>query len=126
MPAVLSRITVYPIKSLPGVDVSECRLLPSGALEWDRRFALFDSDGQVFNAKRSAKLHSLRVSYDLSTGVVQLQRSEAANDVTEFDLKTQLAEFAAAISAQLDESLGIGSIDETRKADDPPIRSGHR
>lgn len=107
MPAILSRITVYPIKSLPGVDVSECRVLPSGALEWDRRFALFDSDGQIFNAKRSAKLHSLRILYDLSAGVVRLRLSLSENDVAKFDLETQRDELAAAISWQLGKPLKL-------------------
>jgi uncharacterized protein YcbX len=107
MSAVLSRITVYPVKSLPGIDLTECRVLPSGALEWDRRIALFDRDGLVFSAKRSVKLHSLRVSYDLAAGVVRFRRSETANDVAEFDLRTQLAEFGAAISGQLDELVSL-------------------
>ncbi len=107
MPAVLSRITVYPIKSLPGVDVPECRILPSGTLEWDRRFALFDGDGRIFSAKCSAKLHSLRVSFDLVTGVARVQRSEAKTDFAEFDLETELDEVAAAIAKQLGEPLSL-------------------
>ncbi|MFM7034641.1 MAG: MOSC N-terminal beta barrel domain-containing protein [Planctomycetia bacterium] len=38
----LDRITIYPVKSLDGVDVEECRVLPSGALENDRRWRLVD------------------------------------------------------------------------------------
>lgn len=109
MPAVLSRITVYPIKSLPGVDVSECRVLPSGALEWDRRFALFDGDGRILNAKRSAKLHSLRVSYELATAVTRLQLSGSKTDFAEFDLALELDELAVAIGKQLGEPLSLQS-----------------
>ncbi len=109
MSAVLSRITVYPIKSLPGVDVSASRVLPSGALECDRRFALFDRDGRVFNAKRSARLHSVRVSYDLDAALVRLHRSAATDDVAEFDLRTQLDELASAISELLGEHLHFQS-----------------
>ena len=31
----LDRITLYPVKSLDGVDVEEARVLPSGTLEFD-------------------------------------------------------------------------------------------
>ncbi|MBI1312255.1 MOSC domain-containing protein [bacterium] len=103
----LSRITLYPIKSLPGIDVPDCRVLPSGALEWDRRLALFDRDGQIFNAKRSAKLHSLRVSYDLDAAVARLQVSQSPAAVVEFDLRTQLDELATALSRLLGEPLSI-------------------
>jgi uncharacterized protein YcbX len=36
----LQRITIYPIKSLDGVDVPAAALLPSGPLENDRRWAI--------------------------------------------------------------------------------------
>jgi uncharacterized protein YcbX len=36
----LDRITLYPVKSLDGVDVEEACVLPSGGLEFDRRWRL--------------------------------------------------------------------------------------
>ncbi|NDC55027.1 MAG: molybdenum cofactor biosysynthesis protein, partial [Planctomycetia bacterium] len=49
----LDRITLYPVKSLDGIDVETARVLPSGALEHDRRWRLVDLDGRVVNAKRT-------------------------------------------------------------------------
>lgn len=109
MTAHLSRITIYPIKSLPGVDVSECRVLSAGALEWDRRFALVDGNGQILNAKRSAKLHSICLSYDLDTAVARLQLAESHAAVVEFNLRTQLDQLASALSEQLGEPVSIQS-----------------
>lgn len=57
--AWLSRITVYPLKSFDGVEVDHARLLPSGALEHDRQFALVDESGRLMTAKRSPHIHSL-------------------------------------------------------------------
>lgn len=36
----LDRITLYPVKSLDGIHVEEARVLPSGGLEFDRRWRL--------------------------------------------------------------------------------------
>ncbi len=59
----LDRITVYPVKSLDGVEVSTARLLPGAGLEHDRRWQLVDLEGRVVNAKRTAVLHAIRVEY---------------------------------------------------------------
>ncbi len=62
----LDRITVYPVKSLDGVDLDEARVLPSGALEHDRRWQLVDMDGVCINAKRTPLVHVIRAEFDLA------------------------------------------------------------
>ena len=62
----LDRITIYPVKSLDGLDVAEARVLPSGGLENDRRWQLTDLDGRVLNAKWSPLFHAIRAEFDLS------------------------------------------------------------
>jgi hypothetical protein len=69
----LARICIYPIKSLDGVILSQATILPSGALKGDREFAIFDEQGKVVNGKRTAKVHSLRSSFDLEARTVTLQ-----------------------------------------------------
>lgn len=71
MPA-LSRITLFPIKSLDGCDVPAATVLPSGSLEHDRRWAIVDAEGVVINAKRSPTLHRIRAEFDPSVGAVEL------------------------------------------------------
>jgi len=68
----LDRITVYPVKSLDGVDLTEAAVLPSGALENDRRWQLTDIDGRVLNAKRSPLFHAIRAEFDLAARLVTL------------------------------------------------------
>jgi uncharacterized protein YcbX len=70
----LDRITIYPVKSLDGVDLAECGVLPSGALENDRRWRLVDLDGRVVNAKRTARFHAIRAEYDLAERLISLSR----------------------------------------------------
>ena len=62
--ARLTRIRVFPFKSLDAVDVVRSTILPSGALWRDREIALFDEAGGYVNAKRNAKVHALRVRFD--------------------------------------------------------------
>jgi uncharacterized protein YcbX len=75
MTARLSRITIYPIKSLDGVSVDEVEVLPAGPLSNDRRFALVDEEGGFINGKRTAAMHCIRAAYDLASMRVQLRRA---------------------------------------------------
>jgi len=59
----LDRITLFPVKSLDGVEVAEARLLAGGGLEHDRRWQLVDLEGRVVNAKRHALLHAIRAEF---------------------------------------------------------------
>ena len=70
----LDRITIYPVKSLDGVEVAEARVLPSGAIEHDRRWQLTDMEGRVVNAKRSPLFHAIRAEFDLESRLVSLSR----------------------------------------------------
>lgn len=72
----LSRITVYPIKSLDGIELDQCRVLSSGALEHDRRFALVDDTGKFVNAKRFPAIQTIRAEFELDRQVVTLSAPE--------------------------------------------------
>jgi uncharacterized protein len=74
----LDRITIYPVKSLDGLEVAECGVLTSGGLENDRRWRLVDMDGRVLNAKRSPVFHAIRAEYELDERLVTLWVDPAA------------------------------------------------
>ena len=74
----LDRITIYPVKSLDGIDVEYCGVLSSGGLENDRRWRLVDMDGRVLNAKRSPVFHAIRAEFDLDERLVTLWVDPAA------------------------------------------------
>ena len=61
----LDRNTLYPVKSLAGLDVSEAQVNCTAALQNDRRFALIDAQGMVINAKHTPLIHAIRSFYDL-------------------------------------------------------------
>lgn len=69
----LARIDIYPIKSLDRVDLQKTRVLPSGALEHDRLWALFDGKGEFVNAKAYPTIHRIRAEIHLDALAVSLR-----------------------------------------------------
>ena len=72
--AYLSQINYYPFKSLDGQAIEHARLLASGALEHDRRFAIFDATGELINGKRTPAVHRLHCEFDPLRRYVVLRR----------------------------------------------------
>ena len=93
----LSRIFIYPIKSLDGVAVTNATVLQSGALQNDRQFAIFDQQNQWVNGKRNAKVHLLRTSFDLEANTVCLQVQES-NQQQVFHLNKERASLESWLS----------------------------
>ncbi len=75
MPYV-AKILIYPIKSLDGVEVETAKVLSSGAIQYDREFAIVDEHDKFVNGKRHAKVHLLRSQYNLEDRTVSLKNSE--------------------------------------------------
>lgn len=59
----LSRIILYPIKSLDGVSVPEARITEGGVLENDRVYAIMDAEGKYVNGKRNDRVHRIRCRF---------------------------------------------------------------
>jgi MOSC domain-containing protein len=59
----LAGIRLHPIKALDPVAVKEARIGPGGGLELDRVWALYSSDEQWVNGKRTAAVHLIRAAY---------------------------------------------------------------
>jgi uncharacterized protein YcbX len=60
---ILSRIDLFPIKSLDGVSVAAARINPTGILEHDRVFAILDAAGSCVNGKRTERVHLIRTTF---------------------------------------------------------------
>ena len=69
----VSRIYVYPIKSLGRVEVAESAFVPGGGLAHDREFALFNPNGDVMTMKREPGFHRIDAKYDLKAFTVTLE-----------------------------------------------------
>ncbi|MEZ6044348.1 MAG: MOSC N-terminal beta barrel domain-containing protein [Planctomycetaceae bacterium] len=59
---ILSRIAIYPVKSLDPVWVEKARVLASGALENDRRWSIVNGQGDYVNGKSEPLVHKLRIT----------------------------------------------------------------
>ena len=95
--ARLARINIHPVKSLDPQAVDQAVLLPSGALDLDRRFALRDLQGEFINGKRTTAAHLLRTSFDPATNRLTLA-VEDTSDARAFDVDVQRAELSHFLS----------------------------
>ncbi len=80
--AELAGIYLYPFKSLDVQQVSSASVLPSGALEFDRRWAIVDQQGDPINGKRFPVVHQLRSTFDLSSLRISLRDVANAREAT--------------------------------------------
>ncbi|MEO8099363.1 MAG: MOSC N-terminal beta barrel domain-containing protein [Acidobacteriota bacterium] len=69
----VSLIQLHPIKGLDPVSVDNALVLPSGALEFDRRWAMLDARGRFVNGKNRQQIHSLRARFDIPRLEVALE-----------------------------------------------------
>ncbi|MBD2427520.1 MOSC N-terminal beta barrel domain-containing protein [Phormidium sp. FACHB-1136] len=105
MTPYLAHINLFPIKSLDGVAVPEAAVLASGALQGDRTYALFDTQGRFIHAKRTAAIHRLRASYseDLTTVTCAADPLDAAS----FQLPGDLEALAAWLGQALQQPVTV-------------------
>lgn len=103
----LARITIYPVKALPGVDVEWATLTTGGALRHDREYALVNAQGQFINGKRAPAIHRLDASCTIDAGTVQVAIRSGA-EVETFTLGGGLhsARDLAALEARLSRHFG--------------------
>jgi len=126
MPSIC-RIHIYPLKAFAPIQVSEVRILPNGALEHDRQFALVDDEGQYINSKRTGDVHKIQVVLDPHARLLTVRRRDQALATT-FELDSQRTELQHwfsdyfAMPVTLVENTGGGFPDDT-KASGPTIVS---
>jgi uncharacterized protein len=98
----LSRITIYPVKSLDGLSVNRARILPSGALEHDRQYAIIDSEGWFVMGKRTPQVHAIRSTFDLEANAVT-----AWKEGTDVSRRFHLDRDRASLNSYLSDALGL-------------------
>lgn len=81
----ISKIRIYPIKSLGPVEVSTAAI-GTHALSGDRLFAMVDKNGRYVNGKRTPKVNLLSTDFDLDHSQVTITNKINGEQNT-FDLK---------------------------------------
>ncbi|MEB3779024.1 MAG: MOSC N-terminal beta barrel domain-containing protein [Desulfurococcales archaeon] len=115
------KIMIYPIKSLPPVEVSSVEVNAGGALLYDRMYAIVDSKGRFVNGKRERKIHLVRARYDIKGRdrlVVYVSACCSEEKVFELDddresMEKWLSEFLG-YSVRLVKNVDEGYPDDTR------------
>ncbi len=77
--AVLSRITIYPIKSLDGIDLEKAIVAEGGCLLHDREFAIMDEAGNFIAGKSTPLVHSLRSTLNFINDTVSFRAEHESN-----------------------------------------------
>lgn len=98
--AELAGIFIHPVKALDAVALGEARVLTSGALAGDRRWALIDAAGRFVNGKNHALVHEIRAEFELS-------RWEIGLDGRSFSLVEQATELEAYFSERLGQPIRL-------------------
>ena len=65
MEPFVSRIRIYPIKSLDPVELQEAEV-GTHSLLYDREFAMITPDGRFMNGKRSGRVNVLKATYEIA------------------------------------------------------------
>jgi len=76
MNATISKIRIYPIKSLGHIELNEAEI-GTHSLKDDRRFAMVDHTGRYVNGKRLSKVNQLKTVYDLTNNTITLGGRES-------------------------------------------------
>ncbi|HYW19504.1 MAG TPA: MOSC N-terminal beta barrel domain-containing protein [Nodularia sp. (in: cyanobacteria)] len=103
----LAKILLYPIKSLDGVEVEQAKILASGALEYDREFAIFDGQGKFVNGKGNSKIHLIRSQFDILNRTISLETAKEDSPQV-FHLDEEQQEIAANLSDFLGFAVTLG------------------
>ena len=69
----LSRITIYPVKSLDGMNLQKAAIATGGCLLHDREYALSDEEGNFIIGKSNSLVHSLRSKVDFENEIISFR-----------------------------------------------------
>ena len=130
----VTSVSLFPVKSLGGVDVERATLTPLG-LEGDRRWAVLDTEGRPVSARRWHALLSV-VAEPTATGVrlvsaggsrdVEAPGDDAPTVAGGFTRVDRLALADPAASAWLSEQVGLEArLVHQRDRDHRPMSSAH-
>ena len=96
----LTRITVFPIKSFDGLELTQAEILAGGALRHDRRWALVDSEENFISGKRCPAIHQIRATYDEDCRQVTLRAAHREATFSLSDEPSAIGEWCGEVLGQ--------------------------
>jgi uncharacterized protein YcbX len=106
----LSRITVFPIKSLDGLELPSSEIHSGGALQFDRRWALVDAEGKNIYGGKCQAIHNIRATCDEQCQQVTLGESDR-RETFSLAVNTKLESTAGQTALQVGDS--VAAIEDT-------------
>lgn len=101
----LSKIRIYPMKSLDAVELTEAEVGIRSLLH-DREFAMLASDGRFVNGKRTGRVNELKAHFDIQNGMVSLS-PRTGGTIQQFELREKNRELEAYLSEFFDTEIAI-------------------
>ena len=71
---ILSRITIYPVKSLDGISLQKAMVTKGGCLLHDREYAISDKEGNFIIGKTNTLVHTLRSTIDFDNDTISFRQ----------------------------------------------------
>ncbi|MFT3907953.1 MAG: MOSC N-terminal beta barrel domain-containing protein [Ferruginibacter sp.] len=117
---ILSRITIYPIKSLDGISLQKAMVTKGGCLLHDREYAISDEKGNFIIGKTNPLVHTLRTKFDLGNEIVSFRRQDE-NGWNQFHLQNEKPAIESYLSAYFGVSILFQKNSNGRFLDIPDI-----
>ena len=117
---VVSRISVYPFKSLDGLSVEEASAGAGSFITGDRQYALFDERGKYINGKANPLVHRLRLKKIPSGFLIS---SDLLKTGVEFSGRDDIAELEEFLGRHFNQPVVVRENNEGRFLD-IPVDSG--
>lgn len=119
MNPIVSRITIYPVKSLDGISLQSSQVGRGGLLH-DREYAILNSNGKYINGKSTPLVHSLRSKLDFENEVISF-REETESTWNDFHLQKERKAIDDHLSAFFKTPVTLSQNREGRYMDIPDI-----
>ena len=119
---VISRITIYPVKSLDGIALQKAQVVKGGCLHHDREYAIIDANGNFIIGKTNPLVHTLRSAVDFEKEQISF-RHEASTTWQQFHLQNEKAAINTYLSDFFGKPVSLNQNTEGRFLDIPD-RSG--
>lgn len=102
----LSRITIYPVKSLDGMPLQKAMITEGGCLLHDREYAMSDETGKLITGKTNSLVHGLRSSVDFEKEIISF-RKQNETGWSHFHLQKEKPAIEAYLGDYFDEPVGF-------------------
>lgn len=117
---VITRITIFPVKSLDGISVNQAQVTAGKCLLHDREYAILDADHRFVNGKSNPLTHLLRTQYDLDNELIFLRTGEQEHR-HQFHLQKERKKLNDFLSGFFNMPVTVHQNKEGRFLDEPDI-----